>query len=77
MSKGDEYAVEEFKLTPEQGQHLERIKDTFGELVTAKYFQGARHHGGNLWDNPHILDEAIDEAIDLVVYLLTIREKLI
>lgn len=56
--------------------HLESIKIHFISLVDAKYRKGQKEHGGHLWNNPaeKLLDFAIDEAIDQVVYLLTLRE---
>ena len=62
-------------MDKEQKRHLSRIKESFSEIVEAKYEKGAREHGGHLWDNPCLLDEAIDEVIDLYVYLITLREK--
>lgn len=65
-------------VTPEQVGHLDGIKDIFNSLVDDKYRKGVAEHGGNLWDNPSesLLDMAIDEAIDQVVYLLTLKAKL-
>lgn len=47
-------------------------------MVDKKYRQGAAEHGGFLPDiGPlTLLDCAIDEAIDQVTYLLTLREEL-
>lgn len=61
-----------------QEQHLDSVVNELRELVTTKYRRGQAEHGGNLWDNPptEILDCAIDEAIDQVVYLLTLRKQL-
>ena len=55
--------------------HLSEIKKEFAELVTEKYRKGAIEHGGYLWLKNGLLDMAIDEAIDQVVYLLTLRQQ--
>lgn len=65
-------------MTDEQEQHLDDIKDEFISLVDPKYRQGAFEHKGFLGDvsNEKILDMALEEAIDQVVYLLTLRKNL-
>jgi hypothetical protein len=65
-------------VTNAQEAHLRRIKAEFCQLVDAKYRAGAAEHGGELLDVPAlgILDLAIEEAIDQVAYLLSLKEKL-
>lgn len=65
-------------MSDEQEQHLEDIQDDFCDLVEHKYRAGQKEHGGFLGDLPaeQLLDNAIDEAIDQVVYLLTLKQKL-
>ncbi len=65
-------------MTDEQEIHLARIKHEAGVLISDKYRKGQNEHGGNLWDKEvyELLDNAIDEAVDQVVYLLTLRSKL-
>ena len=65
-------------MTASQESHLARIKAEFTALVDAKYRQGAAEHSGELLQAPamQILDYAIEEAIDLVTYLLSLKEKL-
>lgn len=65
-------------MTEEQEQHLLDIKSQFFMLVDKKYRKGQAEHGGNLFDlSPlQLLDNAIDEAIDQVVYLLTLRKQI-
>ncbi len=65
-------------MTPEQERHLSDIKREFTGLVDRKYRAGQAEHGGNLWDVRvmRLIDNAIDEAVDQVVYLLTIRRQL-
>ena len=66
------------ELTEIQERDLERIQATARKLIDLKYRRGAEEHGTILSSlSVHrILDEAIDEAVDLVVYLLHMREKL-
>lgn len=65
-------------MTPEQEAHLQSIKDQFLALVDPKFRKGAEEHSGDLQEvKPLVLvDYAIEEAIDQVVYLLTLRSKL-
>ena len=62
----------------EQEEHLNTIKSAFSFLVNDKYRKGQKEHGGNLFDKTPIqlVDNALDEAIDQVVYLITLRDKL-
>lgn len=65
-------------MTPQQEEHLLTVIEEFAELVDEKYRRGQEEHGGNLWDLDQIdlLDNAVKEAIDQVVYLITLRNKL-
>ena len=58
--------------------HLCRIKTQTLFRLDAKYRAGQKEHGGYLPDVGvmALLDAAIDEAIDQVVYLLTMKEQL-
>lgn len=53
---------------------MQRILDRFSADLTAKYEKGQAEHGGNLWEKD-MLDFAIEEAIDMVTYLYTMREQ--
>lgn len=55
--------------------HLRRILDDFNADTRAKYEAGQREHGGNLWEKGGMIEHALEEAIDLVVYLYTLREQ--
>lgn len=57
-------------------EHLQQIKDDFTKLVDIKYRSGQKEHGGNLWEKEGLIDMAIDEAIDQVVYLITLKNQL-
>ena len=66
-------------MTQTQEAHLARVKAEFIALVDAKYRAGAAEHGGELLALPDlsILDLAIEEAVDQVAYLLSLKEKLV
>lgn len=55
--------------------HLDRIVENFSADVRAKYESGQREHGGNLWEKGGMLENALAEALDLVVYLYTLKEQ--
>ena len=55
--------------------HLRRILTQFNADARAKYEAGQAEHGGNLWERPGMLEHAIEEAIDQVIYLYTLREQ--
>jgi hypothetical protein len=62
-----------------QTQHLNKILEEASHLITAKYVRGAKEHQSTLSEDYtalQILDMAIEEAVDQIVYLLTLREKL-
>jgi len=65
-------------MTNEQELHLATIKATFSVLVDAKYRKGQAEHGGDLLDlgELQLVEMALEEAVDEVVYLLSLREKL-
>lgn len=66
-------------MTPDQEEHLKQLKEHTLILMDLKYRQGQVEHGGNLFDHTAIelVDAAIDEAIDELVYLQTLRDKLL
>lgn len=66
-------------MTPQQELHLKQIKDQFISLADKKYRKGQAEHGGNLMDasDMQLIEWAIDEAIDQIVYLVTLKEKLL
>lgn len=65
-------------MTPEQEQHLLRIKQTFDIAVDSKYRIGQKEHSGDLFkkSKEELLEEAINECIDQFVYLVSLRDKL-
>jgi len=66
-------------MTPEQEAHLKRIKTNFSLKVDKKYRDGQKEHGGDLIHNNALalIDMAISEAVDQVVYLETLREIIV
>jgi hypothetical protein len=71
------------RMTNSQEEHLARIKTRVCELMDSKYRKGAVEHssefGGELLNVPVLMlvDHALEEAIDQLAYLLSVREKLI
>lgn len=65
-------------MTNDQEEHLEAIQDEFCDLVDYKYRAGQKEHGGSLYDMDELelLDNSIDETVDLITYLLTLKQKL-
>lgn len=65
-------------MNESQEAHLERIKILAATWIDSKFRAGAEEHEGDLLDMPilTILDNAIDEAVDLFVYLASLRGKL-
>lgn len=57
---------------------LKKIKTKFVDLLDYKFREGDKEHNdeGDLSDHPALLDEAINEVVDLSVYLLTLKEQL-
>lgn len=62
-------------MDAEHKAHLKRILDNFNADLSAKYEAGQQEHGGNLWEKAGMLEQAIAEAIDMVVYLYTLKEQ--
>lgn len=63
-------------MTQEQEKHLQYIKDTFCTSVDTKYRAGQEEHGGDLWAKRNVIDFAIEEALDLVTYLVTVKKQI-
>lgn len=56
--------------------HMEHIVAVASDRIKTKYEEGNAQHGGFLPDKPNLIDEAIDEAIDMVVYLITLKDQI-
>jgi hypothetical protein len=61
-------------MTPRQ--HANEIAKDAAKRILIKYNAGQKEHGGMLWTKPRIIDMAIEEAIDQVIYLLTLKSQL-
>lgn len=68
-----------YQMNAERENHLRSIICRVQSKIDEKYTAGQAEHGGNLWEVPglELLDNAIDEAIDQLAYLLTLRDKLV
>lgn len=66
-------------MTPQQKAHVTKLQSEATDRIGTKYTKGAQEHGGNIWDltPSRLINEAIDEAIDQVVYLLTLRDQIV
>jgi hypothetical protein len=56
--------------------HLMSIIEQTIDRIDRKYRKGNKQHGGQLWEKKDIIEMAIDEAIDQVVYLLTLKQQI-
>lgn len=54
--------------------HLNKIIEEFTVRATDTYIRGQREHGGNLWEKDN-LPEAVEESIDMFIYLITELER--
>jgi len=62
-------------MTEEQQKHAGKIAAQAYNLINKKYEKGAIEHKSNIWERDDLLDMAIEEAVDMVVYLLTLKEQ--
>lgn len=67
------------QMSDEQERNLEYVKTRFEALCDKKYRKGAEEHKGDLFevDSLTLVDYAIDEAVDQVVYLLTLKRRML
>lgn len=63
-------------MTPEHQAHLDQIVSELTQDIRAKYIKGQAEHGGNIWEKPGMLEHAIEEVLDLAVYLYTLKRQL-
>lgn len=66
--------TKEWEISPKQQEHLDFIIKNTADKMRAKYIKGAQEHNGDLFD-VDCLEEALDEVIDLMVYLQTELRK--
>lgn len=65
-------------MSEESERHLSEILRASSAWIEQKYREGnAEHGGGNLTDMSaeQLVDEAINEAVDQMVFLLTLKQK--
>ncbi len=55
--------------------HLMRVLTHLVRDVDQKYRAGQLEHDGRLWEKPRMLEHAIEEVLDLAVYLYTLKEQ--
>jgi len=66
-------------MNREQVDHLNSILEETRLLITNKYITGAEEHDSVLSEDytaEQILDMAIEEAVDQMTYLLTLKGKM-
>ena len=63
-------------MYPSDEHHIQAILAMFEHDATAKYRKGILEHGGHLWEKSGLIDEAINEAIDQVIYLYTLKAQI-
>lgn len=63
-------------MTPAHEAHLAQLKAEISADLDAKYRAGQQEHGGNIWEKPGMLEHAIEEVLDLAVYLYTLKGQL-
>ena len=55
-------------------KHAQELADKAGDMIEKKYLIGAKKHGGNI-KRKLMVPHALEEATDLMVYLLTLQEQ--
>lgn len=63
-------------MTKEQEDHLRDIKYNLLTDLDKKYRAGQIQHGGNIWEKQGMIGNAIEEVLDLAVYLYTLRDQI-
>lgn len=63
-------------MSQDRCDHLTRLQTEALRRIGLKYVRGQAEHGGDLWRKGGLLDMAIDEAVDQLVYLLTLKEQM-
>jgi hypothetical protein len=58
-------------MSKEHKSHLLEVLFRVNNRIITKYVQGQKEHGGKLWEDRDLLDEALNEMIDGSVYLVS------
>jgi hypothetical protein len=64
------------QMNKENELNLMSIIEQAIDRIDRKYRKGDEQHGGKLWKKKGIIEMAIDEAIDQVVYLITLKQQI-
>lgn len=64
------------RISSSPSAHARALARRASAHLRERYAAGQREHGGWLWAKAGVLAHATDEAIDLVVYLATLRAQL-
>lgn len=63
-------------MTVEQQAHLLEVLQDYRYKSEAKYIKGAEQHGGNLWEKKGLVDMALEEVMDLMFYLYSLKKQI-
>lgn len=66
-------------LNPKQSAHRQEVVQEAAQLIHDKYTVGAKEHNTNLKEDTtvhQLVDFALEEAIDQMVYLITLKQKI-
>lgn len=64
------------EMTQEQYESMESALNRFQSMASAKYKEGQKEHGGNLWEKECLMDEIEKEIIDQWFYIQAVKQKL-
>lgn len=66
-------------MEPKAQAHLDKILREAHEVISRKYEIGQKEHGGVLPEKSSVflVNCAVEEAVDQLVYLLTLREQIL
>ncbi len=62
-------------MTAAHEAHLTGILSRVSTALDKKYRDGQREHKGKIWEKPGMLEHAIEESLDLLVYLHTAKDQ--
>ena len=67
--------MDDSAMTADHEAHLASLISRISKDLDAKYRAGQIEHGGRIWEKPGMLEHAIEEVLDLAVYLYTLRDQ--
>jgi hypothetical protein len=68
--------IDDRVMTPPREAHLERIVSKHAAGMRAKYLEGQRANGGDLFAKPGMLAHALAENVDQTCYLRSLEEQI-